>query len=122
MENNNGTFSYTYSARQQDEVKGIREKYAPREENKMDQLRRLDQSTKKPGTVASLAIGIVSSLLLGTGMASIMEWDMFVVGIAVGLVGMVGVSLAYPIYSLMTKKRRARLAPEIIKLSDELMQ
>jgi len=122
MENNNGTFNYTYSAQQQEEVKSIREKYAPREENKLEQLRMLDQSTNKPATIAALAVGITSSLLLGTGMACVMEWDMFIVGLAVGLVGMVGVSLAYPIYMAMTNKRREKLAPQILKLSDELMQ
>ena len=81
----------------------------------------LDQSTKKPGTIAALAVGTVSSLLLGTGMACIMEWDFFAIGIAVGIVGMIGVALAYPIYAAMTKKQREKLALQIIKLSDELM-
>ncbi|MDR0324976.1 MAG: hypothetical protein LBI19_02630 [Oscillospiraceae bacterium] len=124
MENtkNNGTFSYTYSANQQEEVKSIRQKYAPREENKMEQLRALDRSVTTRGQIASLAIGIISSLLLGTGMACIMEWDLLAAGIAVGVVGMVGMLLAYPVYSAMTKKRREKLAPQILKLSDELMQ
>ena len=123
MDNNesSGTFNYTYSAKQQEEVKSIRQKYTPREENKMERLRELDQSAKKPGTVVSLIVGIISSLLLGTGMACIMEWNMFAVGIAVGLVGMVGVALAYPIYSVLTKKRREKIAPQIIELSDELI-
>jgi len=117
-----GTFNYTYSANQQEEVRNIRQKYEPREENKMEQLRRLDQNTRKPGTVVSLATGIISSLLLGTGMACIMEWDLFIIGLAVGIIGMIGVALAYPIYTVMTKKQREKLAPQILKLSDELMQ
>ena len=123
MENeNSGTFNYTYSAKQNEEVKSIRQRYIPREENKMERLRNLDQSTRRPGTVISLVIGIISSLLLGTGMACVMEWEMFAVGIAVGLVGMVGVGLAYPVYAAITKKQREKLAPQIIALSDELMQ
>ena len=118
---NNGTFKYTYSAKQQEEVKSIRQRYTPREENKMEQLRMLDQSTKKPGTIVALAVGTVSALLLGTGMACIMEWDFFIIGIAVGIAGIIGVSLAYPLYVAMTKKQREKLAPQIIKLSDELM-
>jgi len=117
-----GTFNYTYSANQQEEVKSIRQKYTPREENKLEQLRRLDQDTKTPGTIVSLAVGTISSLLLGTGMACIMEWDFFVVGLAVGVIGMIGVALAYPVYTVMTKKQRIKLAPQIIQLSDELMQ
>ena len=123
MENQNGTFSYTYSAKQQEEVKGIRQKYAPREESKLEQLRKLDQSVKKAGTKASLILGIISSLLLGTGMACIMEWPgYFYIGLAVGFIGLVGMVLAYPLYAAMTSKRRKKLAPRIIELSDELMQ
>ena len=116
------TFNYTYSANQQDEVERIRQKYTPREENKLEQLRRLDQDTKTPGTIVSLAIGTTSSLLLGTGMACIMEWDFFIAGLAVGVIGMIGVALAYPVYTVMMKKQRIKLAPQIIQLSDELMQ
>ena len=124
MTDNNGTFCYTYSAEQQEEVKSIHQRYAPREENKMDQLRNLDKSVKKPGTVVSLIIGIVSSLLFGAGMACIMEWpaDLFITGLALGSAGMVGMILAYPIYAAITKKRRKKLAPQIIELSNELMK
>ena len=124
MENteNNGTFTYTYSAKQQDEIKNIRQKYAPREEDKMEQLRRLDQSVTQSGMIAGLVVGIIGSLLLGTGMACILEWDFSILGIAVGIIGMIGMALAYPIYTIITKKRREKLAPQIIQLSDELMQ
>lgn len=44
------------------------------------------------------------------------------VGIAVGVVGIVLVCLAYPLYNRIAKKERARIAPEIIRLSDELMK
>lgn len=119
----NGTFSYTYSPKQQDEVKRIRNKYVAPEENKMELLRRLDRSTEKPGTIASLAVGVAGSLLLGTGMACIMEWsDFFIIGIVVGVVGIVGMVLAYPIYKIVTKKQREKLMPRIIELSDELMR
>ena len=118
------TFSYSYSATRQEEVKSILQRYAPREENKMDQLRNLDKSVKKPGTVVSLTIGIVSSLLFGAGMACIMEWpaDLFITGLALGSAGMVGMILAYPIYAAITEKRRKKLAPQIIELSNELMK
>lgn len=48
---NKETFSYTYSAKQQEEIKKIREKYAPKEADKMEQLRRLDESVTRKGTV-----------------------------------------------------------------------
>lgn len=120
------TFHYTYSASQQEEIKKIREKYAAPEEreDKMEQLRRLDKSVPKPGTVVSLIVGIISTLVMGTGMSMCMVGSdgLFFPGIIVGVIGILGVIIAYPIYNAITKKRRAKLAPEIIRLTDELMK
>lgn len=123
MEINNQAFEYTYSAPQQEEVKKIREKYLPKEESKMDQLRRLDESTTKKGTACSLMLGIASSLVLGFGMCCTMLWSdiLFVPGVIIGFIGIAGVSLAYPLSVNITKKERERLAPEILKLTTELM-
>lgn len=120
---NKGTFSYTYSAKEQEEIKKIREKYVPKEADKMEQLRRLDKSVTQKGTVISLVVGIIGTLVLGTGMSMCMVWtELFVWGIIVGIIGVVSVSLAYPIYSYITKKEREKIAPEIIRLTDELMK
>ncbi|MBO5415944.1 MAG: hypothetical protein J6A83_04875 [Clostridia bacterium] len=123
-ENNkqNERFNYSYSAKQQDEIKKIRERYLPENEDKMEQLRRLDSSVTRKGTVASLIIGIISSLVLGIGMCFAMVWENYVIGVAIGVVGIIGVCLAYPVYSSITKKERERIAPEIIRLTDELMK
>jgi Na+/melibiose symporter-like transporter len=120
--NNNESFSYTYSAKQQEEVKKIRDKYITREENKMETLRRLDRSVEQSGIIVSLVVGVISSLLFGTGMACIIELtDFFVIGIAVGIIGIVGMIFAYPVYKRVTKKQREKVLPQIIELSDELM-
>lgn len=124
MEEKKETFTYNYSASQQAEIKKILEKYVPREESKMDTLRRLDESAARPGTIVSLIVGIISSLVMGTGMCCCMVWaeSMFIPGIIIGVIGMAGMASAYPLYSRITKKRREKLAPEIIRLSDELMK
>ncbi len=120
---NKETFSYTYSATQQEEIKKIRDKYAPKEADKMEQLRKLDASVTKKGTIISLAVGIIGALILGTGMCCCMVWtDLFVLGIIVGIVGIAMVSAAYPLYSSITKKEREKIAPEIIRLTDELIK
>lgn len=120
---NKETFSYTYSAKEQEEIKKIREKYIPKETDKMEQLRRLDAGVTQKGTVISLVIGIIGALILGTGMSMCMVWTkLFVLGIIVGIVGIVMVSAAYPLYSYVTKKEREKIAPEIIRLTDELMK
>jgi len=119
-----GGFHYTYSAPQQQEVRKIREKYLPREESKLDQLRRLDESTAKKGTALSLVTGVLSALVLGVGMCCCMVWGgwLFAPGIVVGVAGIVGVSMAYPLYTKVTKRERERIAPEILRLTDELMK
>lgn len=120
---NKETFSYTYSAKQQEEIKKIREKYVPKEADKMEQLRRLDASVTQKGTVVSLVVGIVGALILGTGMSMCMVWtELFVLGIIVGIIGIAAVSLAYPLYNYVTKKEREKIAPEVIRLTDELMK
>ena len=125
MDEKKETFNYTYSASQQQEIKRIREKYtAPtQEEDKMERLRRLDQSVTKPGTIVSLTVGIISTLILGFGMSCTMVWEgLMIPGIIIGVVGMIGIVAAYPIYNFITQKQREKLAPEIVRLSDELMK
>ncbi|WP_230140445.1 hypothetical protein [Clostridium neonatale] len=116
------TFNYTYSSRQQEEIRKIRDKYIPKEENKMEQLRKLDAGATKLGTIISLVVGILSSLVFGVGMCCILVWEdtMFVPGIIIGIIGLAGVIAAYPLYMRITKKQREKLAPEILRLINEL--
>jgi hypothetical protein len=117
-------FSYTYSAKQQDEVKKIREKYVVQEEDKMEQLRRLDQSVTQKSTMHSIVVGVIGALVLGIGMSCCMVWQgvWFIPGIFVGIIGIALVGCAYPLYNHITKKEREKIAPEIIRLTDELMK
>lgn len=126
MEEKKETFTFTYSASQQEEVKRIREKYAPTtaQEDKLERLRRLDRAATKPGTAAALIVGIVSTLIMGVGMCCTMVWSetLFVPGIVIGIVGIIGICAAYPLYLHITKRQRNKLAPEIMRLADELMK
>lgn len=124
MSEKKDTFHFSYSAKQQEEIRKIREKYLPKEENKMEQLRRLDESATRPGTIAAIIVGFIGALLLGVGMSCTMVWaeQFFIPGVIVGVLGIVLVGAAYPLYSRVTKKRRERLAPEIMRLTDELSQ
>ena len=131
MDNNEG-FNYTYSAKEQEEIKAIRKKYAASEESedKMTQLRRLDASVYSKASAAALAVGIVGALIMGIGMSLVMT-DIgavlgtvlaMVIGISIGVLGIVLVCLAYPIYNRTLKKEREKIAPEILRLTDELMK
>ena len=128
MENKEG-FSFTYSAEQQKEIEAIRKKYLPKEESKMEQLRRLHAIPTQKAQAASLAVGVIGALIMGTGMSLAMT-DIgaalgglaMVIGIVIGIVGMVLVALAYPLYNRVLKKQREKIAPDILRLTDELMQ
>lgn len=127
-------FSFTYSAREQAEIKRIREKYTQKteDENKMERLIKLDRSVTQSAQIVSLIFGIIGTLVLGLGMSLIMTdlVDLFgshkvlamVSGISIGLIGGAIAGLAYPIYNRIVKKKRKKLAPEIIRLTDELMK
>ena len=137
MDNNNqekSGFTYIYSAREQAELKRIRDKYtAPTEaEDKMTRLRRLDASVTNTAQAVALVFGVIGTLILGFGMSLVMTElaeslgisgdAAMVIGIIVGIVGGILASLAYPIYNAIVKAKRKKLAPEIIRLTDELMK
>lgn len=130
MEKNQETFTYTYSAQQQEEIKNIRKKYLAPEEDKMAQLRKLHHSATQKAQVWALVLGVVGALIMGTGMSLVMTDIGAVVGlnkalipgILIGVIGMIPVALAYPTYNRVLKKERQRIAPEILRLSDELMK
>ena len=137
MENNRneqGNFSYTYSAREQAELKKIREKYTPstKEEDKLARLRRLDASVTQAAQAVAILLGVIGTLILGAGMSlCLVEFEEFLgmqkevamaVGIGIGVAGGVLASLAYPVYNAVVKHRRKKLAPEIIRLADELLK
>lgn len=122
--NENESFNYTYSAKEQAELKKIREKYIPKEPDKMEQLRKLDQSVTHKSTTAALIIGIVGTLVMGIGMCYTMVWAgiWFIPGIIIGMIGIALLSAAYPLYNHVIKKEREKIAPEVIRLTDELMK
>lgn len=134
MENHNTDigFKYTYSAKEQDEIKRIRQKYQKQEENAMNRLRKLDASATSKATAMALMFGVAGALILGVGMSLIMT-DLanvfgmpgianMIVGIIAGLIGIILVTLAYPIYSKVLKREHDKIAPEILRLTDELMK
>ena len=95
----------------------------------MTALRKLHAVPTQKAQTASLAVGIIGALILGTGMSlcmtelgSALGNLAMTVGILIGLAGITLAALAYPVYSRTLKKERERIAPEILQLSDELLK
>lgn len=117
--NQQNTFSYSYSAPENQEVLNIRKKYLPREETKLEELKRLDQTVQNSGIVAALTLGIGSCLVFGMGMC----FGLGVLGsviwpcVPLGLIGAVGMLLAYPVYQKLFNKKKQQFTPRILELS-----
>ena len=121
MEQQNA-FSYTYSAQENQEVLNIRKKYLPREESKLEELKRLDHLVQNSGIMESLCVGIGGCLIFGLGMCFCLDvmgqvrWP----GILLGLVGTVGMLFAYPTYRKLFQKNKEKYTPRILELASEL--
>ncbi len=118
-------FELTYSAKDHEEIRRIRDKYLPADtEGNLETLRRLDREVTRKGTVAALILGILGTLIMGGGMSMAMVAgdDYFIPGILLGLLGIAVLAAAYPIYKVITRHERERIAPEILRLSEELMK
>lgn len=125
----NHSFEYTYSAQRQQEVEEIRKAYLPKGEDKMEQLRKLHSIPTQKAQSASIAVGVIGALILGTGMSLCMTELgaalgrlAMIIGVAVGLIGIVLVGAAYPLYNRVLKTQREKIALEILRLSDELLK
>ena len=106
----------------------IASEYAPKNTSKIVALRKLDRLAKRNAEIFAYTFGIVSSLVMGTGMSFAMgviggnTFTSVLVGIIIGLVGIVGVSVNYPIYKKILSARRKKYAKDILTLSDNIMK
>ena len=132
--NQNG-FRFSYSAKEQEEIKKIREKYTlseNKEDDKMALLRRLDKGVTQKAQAVSLVFGVLGVLILGFGMSLIMSElstalglqgaAPLVLGVIFGVIGGTLAALAYPAYNFVIKRERKRVAPKILSLTEELMK
>jgi len=117
-----GCFSYTYSAGVKKEVLEIRSRYLPKEESKIDELRRLDRKVQNSGVIDALCVGVTGFLLFGLGVCMSVKviGESVILGVILGLIGSLGLIFAYPIYRTALARTRKKLVPRIIELSTEL--
>ena len=110
----------------------IRTQYVTKEPSELDALRALDSKVKRPANVFAYTFGSISAIIMGAGMSLVMTelgalfaphgWLAMAVGVLLGVVGGGMAAAAYPVYSMVVARRRKKLAPEILRLSDELMK
>lgn len=119
---NNSIFRYNYSAAQSNEVQAIRDKYLPKCESKLDELKRLDRCVQSAGMIQALSVGILGCLIFGLGMCLAMQ----VIGHSVpfgaflGICGVVIMIFAYPVYRSLFGKTKEKYKTRILELASEL--
>lgn len=102
--------------------------YAPKDTSKVVALRKLDAKAKRPANIFTYTLGVISALIFGTGMCLTMgqigsgTTSAFVLGIIIGIVGMVGMGVNYPIYKRILESGKKKYAFEIMELAKEISE
>jgi len=100
--------------------------YAPKDTSKVVALRKLDAKAKLPASIFTYTLGIISALIFGVGMCLAIGQigsgtiASFVIGIIIGIIGMIGMGVNYPIYKRILENGKKKYAFEIIELAKEI--
>ena len=127
MEN---TFQYTYDAKMSQEVQRIRQKYLPQEQTDLQKLKALDAKVKRAPDVFAYIYGSISAIVMGAGMSLVMTdigayfgiVNSMIPGIGIGLLGIALALSTYPIYCGLLDARKKKYGPQILELSEMLIQ
>lgn len=105
-------------------AESIAKDYAPKDSSKIVALKKLDNRAKLPATVFTYSCGIISALVFGTGMCLAMQviGSSMVLGIIIGIIGLFGCGINYPIYKKMLEKGKAKYAYEIVELARQISE
>ena len=101
--------------------------YAPKDTSKVVALRKLDARAKRPANIFTYTLGVIAALVFGTGMCLAMgqigsgSTGSMILGIVIGIVGMFGMGINYPIYKGILNGRKKKYADQIMELSDKIM-
>lgn len=108
-------------------AESIAKEYAPKDNSKIVALKKLDNKAKLPATVLTYSLGIISTLVAGTGMCFSMQvlgnsTATMVLGIILGIIGFAGCGINYPIYKKKLEKDKSKYAYEIVQLAKEIAE
>ena len=105
-------------------AESIANEYALKDSSKIMALRKLDRKAKLPATIFTYTFGIISSLVFGTGMCLAMQviGNNMMLGVIIGIAGMLGCGVNYPIYKRMLEGGKQKYAFEIVQLAKEISE
>ena len=108
----------------------IRAQYTEKQASEVDELRKLDAKVKRPANMFAYIFGVVSAIIMGTGMSLIMTdivkkigftFDPILPGVVIGVVGMLMALINYPIYKAILGSRKKKYGAEIFRLSNKIL-
>lgn len=114
--------TYQVTERDQKRADSIRRQYVPHEENKMEQLQKLDSKVKLPGKIIGGILGVMGALVMGAGMSLVMVWGDMTMGLALSIPGLIVLLLAFLVSHLITSSRKKKYTDEIMQLSDDVVK
>lgn len=109
-------------------AEAIASEYAPKDTSKVVALKKLDRKAKNKAHIFAYTFGIIMALLLGVGMCLSMKVIgdgstlAFIIGIALGIVGIAGVSVNYSVFKKMLNDGKRKYAFEIMQLAREISE
>lgn len=105
-------------------AESIAKDYAPKDSSKIVALKKLDNRAKLPAIIFTYSCGIISALVFGTGMCMAMKviGNSMALGIIIGIIGMIGCAVNYPVYKKMLAKGKAKYAYEIVELARKISE
>lgn len=108
-------------------AEAIANEYAPKETSKVKALKKLDRKAKSTANIFGYTFGVIMALVLGTGMCLSMgvlggSQPTFIAGIVIGIIGIVGVSINYPIYKKLLENGKQKYAADIMLLAKEISE
>lgn len=124
--NNKDKFDFSYAApseQERREIESIKRQYMPtlKKEDKLEELRTLNRKVVQPPSLLSLTIGILGTLIMGIGMTMVLEWELMIWGILVGVIGVSIAAISYPVYRAVLRRNKSKYGQKIIELSNELL-
>ena len=106
----------------------IANEYAPKKTSKVVALKKLDQKAKRPAEIFTYTFGVIFALILGIGMSLCLgaigggTTLSMIIGVIIGLIGLVGCGINYPIYKIMIEKGKQKYGSDIIRLAKEITE
>lgn len=120
-------FEYTYRALDENQrriVSSIKSQYDVKSETPAgayEEIVRLDKRVKNTAMALSISIGVIGILIFGLGLAMVLEWELYLWGVVVSLLGTIPCALAMPVYRLLIKRGKRKYGKRILELSKKLL-